>query len=115
MTSSEGFQQHFSIISEVVCCGFYMKKNVALTLISFTVLKWDDCLSVQLPFELPVRVMVQLLLELEPNWLIQNVFELEFEKQPKGCVIKNAKVSLGNKQNSIYKKTMLKNLNFCEK
>ena len=29
MTSSEGFQQHFSIISKYVCCGFYMKKNVA--------------------------------------------------------------------------------------
>ena len=39
MASSEGFQQHFSIISKSVCCGFYMKKNVAFTLISFTVLK----------------------------------------------------------------------------
>ena len=37
--SSEGFQQHFSIISKSVCCGFYMKKNVAFTLISFAVLK----------------------------------------------------------------------------
>jgi hypothetical protein len=65
-----------------------MKKNVAFTLISFTALKWDDCLSVQLPFELPV----QLLLELEPNWIVQNVIELEFElsrmemKQPKDAV-----------------------------
>ena len=56
-----------------------MKKNVAFTLISFAVLKWDDCLSVQLPFELPVQITVQLLLELEPNWLVQNVIELEFE------------------------------------
>jgi hypothetical protein len=56
-----------------------MKKNVAFTLISFTVLKWDDCLSVQLPFELPVQIPVQLLLELELNWLVQNVIELEFE------------------------------------
>ena len=39
MTSSEGFQQHFSIISNFVCCGFYMKNNVAFTLISFAVLK----------------------------------------------------------------------------
>ena len=39
MTSSEGFQQHFSVISKFVCCGFYMKKNVAFTLISFAVLK----------------------------------------------------------------------------
>ena len=39
MTSSEEFQQHFSIISKVVCCGFYMKENVAFTLISFAVLK----------------------------------------------------------------------------
>ena len=29
-----------------------MKKNVAFTFISFAVLKWDDCLSVQLPFDL---------------------------------------------------------------
>ena len=79
MTSSEGFQQHFSIISKFVCCGFYMKNNVAFTLISFTVPKWDDCLSVQIPFELPVQIPVQWLLELEPNWLVQNVIELEFE------------------------------------
>ena len=39
MTSSEGFQQHFNIISKSVCCGFYMKKNIAFTLISFAVLK----------------------------------------------------------------------------
>ena len=39
ITSSEGFQQHFSIISKSVCCGFYLKKNVAFTLISFAVLK----------------------------------------------------------------------------
>ena len=38
-------------------------------------MKWDECLSVQLPFELPV----QLLLELEANLLDQNVNELEFE------------------------------------
>ena len=74
MTSSEGFQQNFSIISKIVCCGFYMKKNVA-----FAVLKWDEYLSVQLPFELLVQIPVQLLLELELNWLVQNVNELEFE------------------------------------
>ena len=53
----------------------YMKKNVVFTLIPFGVLKWDDCLSVQMPIELPV----QFLLELEANWLDQNVNELEFE------------------------------------
>ena len=37
------------------------------------------CLSVQAPFELPVQKPVQLLLKLEPNWLDQNVNELEFE------------------------------------
>ena len=52
-----------------------MKKNVAFTLISFAVLKWEDYLSVQVPFELPV----QLLLELEANWIDQNMNELEFE------------------------------------
>ena len=56
-----------------------MKKNVAFTLISFTVLKCDDCLSVQMPFELPVQIPVQLLLVLELNLLVQNVIELEFE------------------------------------
>ena len=79
MNSSEEFQQHFSIISKSVCCGFYLKKNVAVTLISFAALKWDDCLSAQLPFELPVQIPVQLLLMLEPNLLVQNVIELEFE------------------------------------
>ena len=60
MTSSKGFQQHFTIISKFI---------------SFAVLKSDDCLSVELPFELPV----QLLVELEPNLLVQHVIELEFE------------------------------------
>ena len=79
MTSSEGFQHHFSIISKFVCYDCYMKKNVAFTLISFAVLKGDDCLSVQVPFELLVQIPVQLLLELEANLLDQNVNELEFE------------------------------------
>ena len=56
-----------------------MNKPLASTLISFAVPLGDDCLSVQLPFELPVQIPVQLLLELEPNWLIQNVIEPEFE------------------------------------
>ena len=56
-----------------------MKKNVAFTLISFAVLKWDERLSVQMPFELHVQIPVQLLLELKPNWLVQNVIEQEFE------------------------------------
>ena len=79
LTSSEEFQQHFSIISKFVCFGFYIKKDKAFTLISFALLKWDECLSVQLPFELPFQIPVQLLLELEPNLLAQNVIELEFE------------------------------------
>ena len=65
MTSSEGFQQHFS--------GFQMEKNIALTPISFAVLKGDECLSVQLPFELLVQIPVQLLLEVDANLLDQNV------------------------------------------
>ena len=56
-----------------------MKNNVAFTLISFAVSKWDECLSVQLPFELPVQIPIQLLLELEANLLDQNVIELEYE------------------------------------
>ena len=43
IASSEGFQHHFTIISK--------KKNVDFTLISFAVLKLDDCLSVQVPFQ----------------------------------------------------------------
>ena len=39
MTSSVGFQNHFTIISKFVCCGCYMKKNVAFILISFAILK----------------------------------------------------------------------------
>ena len=39
MTSSEGFQHHLSMIPKFVCCGFYMKKKVAFTLIAFAVLK----------------------------------------------------------------------------
>jgi hypothetical protein len=49
-----------------------MKKNIAFTV---AVLKQNECLSVQLPFELPV----QLLLELEANLLDQNAKELEFK------------------------------------
>ena len=75
----KSFQQHFSIISKFVCCGFYIKKDVAFTLISFALLKWHQCLSVQLPFELHLEIPVQLHLELEVNWLVQNVNELEFE------------------------------------
>ena len=44
-----------------------MKKNVAFTFISFAVLKWHECLSFQLPFELTVDIPVQLHLELEVN------------------------------------------------
>ena len=73
MTSSKEFQQYFSINSKSVCCCFYLKKNVAFTLIFFAVLKGDDCLSVQLSFELLVQISIQLLLELEPN-----VIELAF-------------------------------------
>jgi hypothetical protein len=85
MTSSEGFQHHFTIISKFVCCGCFMKKNVAFTLTSFAVLKWDDCLSVQVPFQLPAQIPVQLLLELEANRLDQNVNELEFELKLNYC------------------------------
>ena len=56
-----------------------MKKNVAFTLISFVVLKSDECLSVRLPFELPFEITFQLLLELEVNLVVQNVNEIQFE------------------------------------
>ena len=45
----------------------------------FCCTEMDDCLSVQVLFELLVQIPVQLLLELEANWLDQNVNELEFE------------------------------------
>ena len=47
---SASFQHHFSIISKFVCCGFYMKKNVAFTLISFALLKWKCNLCYQLRY-----------------------------------------------------------------
>ena len=72
---STTLQHHF----KMCLLRFYMKKRGAFTLIFFAVLKWDDCLSVQLPFELPVQILFQLHLELELNWLVQNVIELEFE------------------------------------
>ena len=59
------------------------KKNVAFALISFALLKGDDCLSVQLPsFELPVQIPVQLLLELELNLLVQNVISAGNSENP---------------------------------
>ena len=71
------------IISKFVCCGFYVKKNVVFTLISFGVLKSDECLSVRLPFELPFELQFeipfQLLLELEVNLVVQNVNEIQFK------------------------------------
>ena len=48
-------------------------------IIYFAVLKWEYCLWVHVPFELPVQIPVQLLQELQANWLDQNVNELEFE------------------------------------
>ena len=56
-----------------------MKKNVAFTLISFAVLKRDECLSVQLPFQVTVQIPGLLLLEVEVNLLDKNVNELEFK------------------------------------
>ena len=56
-----------------------MKKNVAFKRIYFTLLKWDECLSFQLPFELPIEIPVQLHVEMEVNWLVQSANELEFE------------------------------------
>ena len=67
---------------------------VTFTHISFAALKWDECLSVQLPFELPVQIPVQLGLELEANWLDQNVNELEFELVRLECRWNDPKWSL---------------------
>ena len=53
--------------------------NISASFQNFAVLKEDDCLSVQLPFEFAVQIPAQLLLELELNLLPQNVIELEFE------------------------------------
>ena len=56
-----------------------MKKNVAFTLIPFAVLKLDECLSVQLAFDLWFEIPFQLLLKPEANLLDQKVNEIEFE------------------------------------
>ena len=67
---STTLQHHF----KMCLLRFYMKKRGAFTLIFFAVLKWDDCLSVQLPFEFPVQIPAQLLLELEiPHEIRWNV------------------------------------------
>ena len=58
-----------------------MKKNAAFALISFAVLKWDECLSFQLPFQLTVEISVQLHLELVVNLLVRNVIEREIERE----------------------------------
>ena len=73
---STSFHQHFTIISKFVCCGCYKKMNVAFTLISLAVLKWDDCSS---DIWVTGWETGPLLLELEANWLDQNVNELKFE------------------------------------
>ena len=46
----------------------------------------NECLSVQLPFQVTVQIPVQLLLEVEANLLDQNMNELEFELST-GCFI----------------------------
>ena len=61
MTSSEGFQDDFKIISKFVFCGFLMKKNVAFTRIAYAVLKLNECLSVELPFQLHLELKLNLL------------------------------------------------------
>ena len=58
-----------------------MKKNAAIALISFAVLKWHECLSFQLPFELTVELPVQSHLELEVNLLVCNVIEREIKRE----------------------------------
>ena len=72
-------QKDFNNISASFQNLFVVVVHLAYTLISFAVLKWDECLSVQLPFELPVQIWVQMLLELEAKLQDQNVNELEFE------------------------------------
>ena len=66
---SASFQNLYDVIN----------KSVVFTLTSFALPKWNDCLWVQVPFELLVQIRVQFLLELKANWLNQNVNELEFE------------------------------------
>ena len=66
---SASFHHHFKI-----CLLWLLHEKEC---IYFAVLKWDVCLSVQVPFELPI--LIQLLLELKANWIDQNVNELEFE------------------------------------
>ena len=53
-----------------------MKKNVAFTQISFVLLTRDECLSVQLRFQVMVQIPVQLLIEVEANFLAKNVNEI---------------------------------------
>jgi len=81
-----------------------MKKDVAFTLIYFAVLKWDHCLSAQVPFELPV----QLLLELQANWLDQNVNELELNYQE--CRWNNPKIPFFVQKSKVFEDKNKQNL-----
>ena len=77
-----------------------MKKNVPFTLTSCTVLKWDDCLPVQLPFQVLIasRTRDKLTItkcEWTRIWTIKNVnettlWELLFEKKKKRLKLSTA-------------------------
>ena len=74
MTSSKRFKH---------VCGFYMKRMKFYTyltiLLYIHILKCDECLSFQLPYQLPNEILFNLHLELELNLLDQDVNEIEFE------------------------------------
>ena len=73
MTSSEGFQQHFSIISKKKLLWFLHEKESSFYTHLFYCTEMRRLhISVPLPFELLVQIPV---LELD-----QNVHELEFEQ-----------------------------------
>ena len=56
MTSSDGFQHHFKI------CLLWLLHEKECSFHTYLF-----CLSVQVPFELPIQISIQLLLELEVN------------------------------------------------
>ena len=62
---------HFQILrfkAFYVCIHLNQKILLAFILIPFSVLKWDECLSVHLPFEVLVQIPGQLLLELKAEY-----------------------------------------------
>ena len=72
MISSEDISTTFQHLFKICLLWFLPEKECSFYTHLFSCTEMDDCLSVQQqPFELQVQIPVQLVLELEPNGLVQ--------------------------------------------